>query len=179
MQNTLVVDLEATCSDDMATWQMETIEVGAVWVSHDGIVLDMFRALVRPVVNPTLTAFCSNLTGIRQVDVDSAEMFPAVAEALRAFVARHRKPDSMWTSWGAWDHAQLERDSALHGIPSPIDLPHANAKRLFAKARGIGKEVGMAKACELVGRKIEGTHHRALDDALNVAALLHWVFVER
>ncbi|MCP1174496.1 3'-5' exonuclease [Ralstonia chuxiongensis] len=174
MPNILVVDLEATCDDNAPMFDMETIEVGAVWVAPDGAVLDRFPAFARPLINPHLTLFCSNLTNIHQADVDSAPTFPAVAEALRAFAARHRQPGATWTSWGAWDHKQLDRDSARHGITPPIDLPHINAKRLFAKARRIGKEVGMAKACELVGLQLEGAHHRALDDALNVARLLPW-----
>lgn len=175
MANILVVDLEATCDESAPAFDMETIEVGAVWVAPDGSVLDRLQTFARPVINPRLTPFCSTLTGIRQADVDSAPAFPAVAQALRAFVARHRQPGSMWASWGAWDGKQLERDSARHGMPPPIDLPHVNAKRLFAKARRIGKEVGMAKACELVGLELEGAHHRALDDALNMARLLPWV----
>jgi len=174
MPNILVVDLEATCDDYASAFDMEAIEVGAVWVAPNGTVLDRFRAFVRPVVNPVLTPFCSNLTGIHQADIDSAQAFPAVAEALRAFVARHRQPGATWASWGAWDRKQLERDSARHDITPPIDLPHVNAKRLFARARRIGKEVGMAKACELVGLQLGGAHHRALDDALNVAKLLPW-----
>ncbi|MHA6892370.1 3'-5' exonuclease [Ralstonia pseudosolanacearum] len=176
MPNILVVDLEATCDENAPSFDMEIIEVGGVWVAPDGIVLDVFQAFVRPVVNPMLTPFCTTLTGIRQADVDSAPAFPAVADSLRAFVSRHRQPGSMWTSWGAFDRNQLEKDSKRHGITPPIDLPHVNAKRVFAKTRRIGKEVGMAKACELVGLQLKGTHHRALDDALNVATLLHWVF---
>lgn len=175
MPNILVVDLEATCDDNAPTFDMEIIEIGAVWVAPDGAVLDRFQAFARPLINPRLTPFCSTLTGIHQADVDSAPKFPAVAEALRAFVARHRQPGATWMSWGAWDRKQLDRDSMRHGIIPPIDLPHINAKRQFAKARHIGKEVGMAKACDLVGLQLEGAHHRALDDALNVARLLPWV----
>ncbi|KVZ44400.1 3'-5' exonuclease [Burkholderia ubonensis] len=173
----LVVDLEATC-DDNAPFDMETIEVGALWVAPDssgGSVLDRFQAFARPVVNPLLTPFCSALTGIHQADVDNAQPFPNVAEDLRVFVARYLQPGAMWTSWGAWDCKQLQRDSVRHHITPPIDLPHINAKRLFAKARRLGKEVGMAKALELVGLQLEGEHHRALDDARNVARLLPWV----
>jgi inhibitor of KinA sporulation pathway (predicted exonuclease) len=36
----------------------------------------------------------------------------------------------------------------------------------------------MAKACELVGLTLAGTHHRALDDALNIARLLPWILGE-
>jgi hypothetical protein len=36
--------------------------------------------------------------------------------------------------------------------------PHQNAKRLFAKAQRIGKEVGMVRACALTGMSMEGPH---------------------
>ncbi|MCT7328021.1 3'-5' exonuclease [Ralstonia mojiangensis] len=175
MENILVVDLEATCDENAPDFDMQIIEVGAVWATTTGEILDTFQRFVRPVANPVLTPFCTALTGICQADVDGASTFPDVAEALHAFVAHHRQPGAMWASWGAWDSKQLLKDSARHGIAPPIDLPHLNAKRLFAKVRHIGKAVGMAKACELVGLQLEGTHHRALDDALNVARLLPWV----
>jgi inhibitor of KinA sporulation pathway (predicted exonuclease) len=98
---------------------------------------------------------------------------------LRYFVDQHRTATSTWCSWGAYDRRQIERDSVLHCIVEPIALPHQNLKRLFAKAQRIGKEVGMAKACELAGLALEGAHHRALDDALNVARLLPWACGER
>jgi len=171
----LVVDLEATCDENVPSFDMETIEVGAAWIAADGAVLDRFQSFVRPIVNPTLTLFCSELTGITQADVDVAPLFPVAADELRANVAKHQQTGSVSVSWGAYDRKQLERDSARHGIAKPIALPHQNAKRLFAKKQRIGKEVGMAKACELVGLTLEGRHHRALDDALNVARLLPWV----
>jgi len=58
----------------------------------------------------------------------------------------------------------------------PITLQHQNLKRLFAKRRRTGKEVGMAMALKLVGCKAEGHHHRALDDARNIARLVPWVY---
>lgn len=181
MNNILVVDLEATCSDDgaIAAEHMETIEIGACWVDGDGIVIDRFQSFVKPIVNRRLTPFCISLTGIEQRDVDDAPLFPAAAELLCQFVQKHRTANSIWCSWGEYDRRQIDRDSLLHDIVQPIELPHQNAKRLFAKAQRIGKEVGMAKACELTGLVLEGTHHRALDDSLNIARLLPFAFGER
>lgn len=178
---TLVVDLEATCSDDgsIDVEHMETIEIGACWVEPDGTLLERFQSFVRPVVNPRLTSFCTNLTGIQQEDVDEAPLFSTAAAAFSQFVERHKVASSIWMSWGTYDHKQLVRDSARHGVNHPIMIPHQNAKRMFAKAQRIGKEVGMAKACALAGLSLEGTHHRALDDALNVARLLPWAFGTR
>lgn len=171
----LVIDLEATCNENDPAFDMETIEIGACWIAADGSVLDRFQSFVRPIVNPQLTPFCTQLIGITQADVDAAPLFPVAADALRAFVARHQQTGSVWMSWGTYDRKQFERDSARHGISAPVALPHENAKRRFAKAQRIGKEVGMARACAIAGLQLTGTHHRALDDALNVARLLPWV----
>jgi inhibitor of KinA sporulation pathway (predicted exonuclease) len=57
--------------------------------------------------------------------------------------------DTVWMSWGNYDHKQLTRDAQRHGIAMPLTMPHQNAKRLFAKAQRIGKEVGMVRACAL------------------------------
>ena len=57
----------------------------------------------------------------------------------------------------------------------PLTMHHKSAKRLFAKAQRIGKEVGMARACALAGIALEGQHHRGLDDAMNIARLMPWI----
>lgn len=155
---------------------MEVIEIGAVWATPDGFSSDRFQSFVRPIRNQELTPFCKRLTGISQDEVDGAPWYPAAAIAFRQFVEKETAPGDTWVSWGAYDRRQLERDSSRHGVENPLAMPHQNVKRLFAKAQRIGKEVGMAKACDLAGLELLGTHHRALDDALNIARLLPWAF---
>lgn len=163
----------------MDEWDMEVIEIGAVWATPDGVALNRFQSFVRPERNPILTPFCMRLTGIAQQDVDDAPSYPAAAEALRQFIAREAATGDIWVSWGGYDRKQLERDSERHGVATPIALPHQNVKHLFAKAQKLGKEVGMAKAGGLVGLELAGAHHRALDDALNIVRLLPWAFGQR
>lgn len=177
----LVVDLEATCADDGSITEesMEVIEIGACWATQEGVVVEQFQAYVRPILRPILTEFCVNLLGIEQTCIDSAEPFSSVVPAFQEFVSLHRAPTSSWGSWGAFDRKQIDRECLRHGIADPIGMNHQNIKRLFAKAQRIGKEVGMAKGCELAGLAIEGAHHRALDDALNIARLLPWALDRR
>lgn len=171
----LVIDLEATCDEADALQAMEIIEIGAVWATPAGEILDVFQALVRPVVHPKLTPFCRRLTGIEQIDVDGAELFPVVAHQLAAFAQRHQSDLVMtWGSWGQFDAKQLTKDCERHGVSYPLPgFEHVNLKRQFAKARKI-KEVGMARALQMVGMALEGSHHRGLDDARNIAKLLPW-----
>ena len=170
----LVIDLEASCDegDKLPGDEMEMIEVGAVWATPDGRILAEFQALVRPVLHPRLTPFCSQLTGITQADVDGAPLFPEVAARLASFAELHGHEASTWGSWGQYDAKQLARDSTRHGIANPLaNFEHVNLKRQFAKARRI-KEVGMARALQMVGLPLNGSHHRGLDDARNIAKLL-------
>jgi inhibitor of KinA sporulation pathway (predicted exonuclease) len=43
---------------------------------------------------------------------------------------------------------------------------------LFALGRGLTDEVGMDEALRLAGLPLEGTRHRGVDDAWNIAARL-------
>ena len=173
----LIIDLEATCDegDGLPADQMEIIEIGAVWASADGHILDTFQALVRPVLHPTLTAFCKQLTGIQQSEVDGAAPFPAAAAKLASFAQRYPLSSAVWGSWGQFDANQFARECERHDVQHPLaGFDHVNLKRRFAKARKI-KEVGMARALQMVGHEIEGTHHRGLDDARNIAKLLCFI----
>lgn len=169
----LIIDLEATCSDDkyITEESMEIIEVGACWVTTEGAVLDTFQSFVRPIEHPCLTQFCMDLTGITQSQVDNAPMFPNVACALAAFCHSKHVAAQHWGSWGDFDRKQIERECLRHGVNNPLTpLQHINLKKIFAKSRRI-KQVGMTTALKIQGQEPIGQHHRALDDALNIAYL--------
>lgn len=46
---------------------------------------------------------------------------------------------------------------------------------MFALGLGLTDEVGMDEALRMAGLPLEGTHHRGVDDAWNIAALLAWL----
>jgi len=166
----LVVDLEATC-DDAGTIprdQSETIEIGAVLVESESLhAVDELQTFVRPVVHRTLTRFCTELTTITQADVDSAPLFPVAAARLAAFARGAR-----FCSWGAYDNNQLARDARRHGIEHPLPGPHWNIKEAFARVSGRRRSLGAAEALARAGLALEGTHHRGIDDARNIARML-------
>ena len=65
----VVIDFEATCfGRDNTEFCQEIIQFPAVLVDLDTLsITDEFCKFVKPVVNPTLTEYCTNLTGITQV----------------------------------------------------------------------------------------------------------------
>ncbi len=166
----LVIDLEATCAEEMPREQMEIIEIGAVWATPEGVVLDEFQTFVRPSGCAVLTPFCKELTSIQQSHVDAA---PSFAEAMQAFsVFTQKYPNREWASWGRYDLLQWERDCQRNAVTNPLaGFHHTNLKNKFAKGRKI-KEVGVTKALEIAGLGFEGTLHRGIDDARNIAKLV-------
>lgn len=176
----LIIDVEATCDDRqrIAVDEMEIIEIGAVWTLQDGAILDSFESFVRPIRHPVLTSFCTALIGIQQEKVDQAELFPAVMSSFEKFIGSHQHEGGVWASWGNYDRKQIDQDCKLHNISNPLTpFEHLNLKQRFASARHI-KQVGMAKALEIVGLTLQGQHHRALSDARNISRLLIWINVE-
>lgn len=174
----LIVDLEATCTDDaeFPRHEMEIIEIGAVAVEGKTLApVDEFEAFVRPVRNPVLTDFCTRLTSITQADVEGADMFPMVNDRFRAWVEGFANP--VFCSWGNYDRNQVLQDCAYHEAPYPFPTDyHINIKARFAKRQGIGKQVGMKKALQLAGLPLEGAHHRGIDDARNMVRLMPYIF---
>jgi inhibitor of KinA sporulation pathway (predicted exonuclease) len=166
----LIIDLEATCDDRGAVprGEMETIEIGAVLMdATDFFIEDRISVFVRPVRHPVLTDFCTELTSIQQAQVDAAPRFP---EALATFMAWAGPPDQfLFCSWGFFDKAQLAQDCRYHHVPYPLGEGHLNLKAAFAQAKTLRKEVGLARALTQVGLAFEGTHHRGIDDAVNIA----------
>jgi inhibitor of KinA sporulation pathway (predicted exonuclease) len=170
----LVIDLEATCDDGGRIPEkiMEIIEIGAVLVDASTLEpVGEFQTFVRPVIRPKLTAFCTELTTIRQADVDGAPTFPDAIEALARFQGDR---NALFCSWGDYDRKQFEIDAARWGVPLPLK-GHMNLKKRFSATLGEATRYGMSSALERVGLPLTGTHHRGIDDARNIAKLLPYL----
>ncbi|MBI4584678.1 MAG: exonuclease domain-containing protein [Planctomycetes bacterium] len=172
----LVVDLEATCWEREPPAPNEIIEIGAVLyeaapaAEASGVKAE-FQTFVKPVLAPVLSGFCRQLTQISQEELEGAPPFPAALERFAAW-AQGQAP-YLLSSWGNYDRKQLEQDCRLHRIPYPF-TSHLNLKREFALRRH-DKPCGMAQALRKIGIALEGTHHRGLDDARNIARILHYM----
>jgi inhibitor of KinA sporulation pathway (predicted exonuclease) len=174
----LVVDLEATCCNQGSVPQreMEIIQIGAVLATRSGELLGEWSSHVRPIRHPVLTTFCTQLTGISQFDVDSADTFPAVIERLVTWMDDSSKAIDCWASWGAYDRHQLQQDLAFHGVPWCLPSTHVNLKAVFAKTFRLKKRPALSTALAVVGQEFSGTPHDALDDARNAARLLQYAW---
>ncbi|WP_369382925.1 exonuclease domain-containing protein [Streptomyces sp. cg36] len=166
-----VVDVEATCwpGSRPPGEVSEIIEVGLTVIDLDaGRRLARHRIVVRP-ARSRVSAFCTELTGLTQDEVDQGLAF---AEVCRLLAAEHGAGTRPWVSWGDYDRNQFTRQCRATRTPYPFGRHHTNAKAVFTQAYGLRKRPGMAQALEIAGRRLEGRHHRGEDDAWNIAGLV-------
>lgn len=166
-----VVDVEATCwaGTPPPGAVSEIIEIGVTVVDlGSGVRTAKHRILVRP-ARSTVSAFCTELTGLTQDEVDTGVEF---AEACRLLAADHAAGMRPWASWGDYDRKQFRNQCAATGTAYPFGSRHTNAKLVFSEAYGLAKRQGMASALQIAGLPLEGRHHSGADDAWNIAALV-------
>lgn len=97
----LVCDFEATCASGSVHYPHEIIEFPVVVLDTATLrIVAEFHRYVRPVRNPRLTAFCTELTGITQDMVDAADPLPAVVEEFQAWLEAAVYPlCRMWANY--------------------------------------------------------------------------------
>lgn len=176
MTDYLIIDLEATCCsfNSFPREEMEIIEIGAVLMDSDLNIKSEFSTFIKPKLHPTLTDFCKELTTITQEDVDNAPDFKKAMMKLDEWVFMNSDNGYIFCSWGNYDKNQFQRDCSLNGVEYPFGH-HINIKKRFANKRG-GKPCGLGKALKKVGMTFEGTAHRGIDDARNMARLMRFMF---
>jgi 3'-5' exoribonuclease 1 len=171
----IMVDLEATCWEDRPhDAQMEIIEIGAVKFDlATGKIVSTFEALVRPKLNPELSAFCTQLTGIDTGMVRASEYFDQVYPKFVMWAgSRH---NNVLASWGDYDKKQLRQDIDLHKLEWKLPERHINASHLYREVKG-GKKRGLGTAVTECGLIFEGPAHRALADALMASKVFAALF---
>lgn len=171
----LIIDVEATCCDQgtIHRKEMEIIEIGAVMVEASELsIVDDFVTFINPVRNPILTKFCTELTTIKQSDVDTAPKFPEAIQNLKEWMLQYE--NFLFCSWGDYDKQQFQQDCMYHQILYPFGA-HLNIKKQFSETQQLKKKYGMAGALRKAGIPLEGTHHRGIDDARNMAKLMPYI----
>jgi inhibitor of KinA sporulation pathway (predicted exonuclease) len=172
--NYIIFDLEATCERDNKEFQNEIIEIGAVKINDRIEIVDTFDKFVKPKLNPILTDFCRELTTIKQDDVNNADTFPMVIESFKKWIGVS-KENYILCSWGFYDKSQISKDSMLHRLNDSWSKKHISLKHQFADIKNV-RPCGMEKALNILKLSLDGTHHRGIDDAINITKIFKACF---
>jgi inhibitor of KinA sporulation pathway (predicted exonuclease) len=167
----LVVDIEATCwqGDPPAGQINEIIEVGICLLDIKTYEITANRGIIVKPENSKISPFCTELTTITQEMVDYGI---TLKEACAILENDYESGQRVWCSYGAYDLKQFTKECASKDVKYPFGQSYLNVKTLFAVMNQLKKEVGMAKALNIAKIELEGTHHRGVDDARNIAKIL-------
>jgi inhibitor of KinA sporulation pathway (predicted exonuclease) len=170
--HTIVFDLEFTAWDGSmaASWLRpeefkEVVQIGAVKVDEAFELLETFDVLVRPRINPIMSVFLENLTGITNDDVRARGI--DFLEAYRRFISFAGGLPVL--AFGR-DDLVLAANFRLYGIREAPPLPpYVNVMEWMTHK---GFDMRGRHACDvgpMAGVPFEGRKHNALHDALSVA----------
>ena len=176
MKTIVIFDLEATCwenGEKLTRVDSEIIEIGAVRIDKEtGEIVDTFSRFIKPHFNPELSQYCKNLTSITQDLVDTADEF---YDVIPEFVAWLGDDDEYIMSWGMYDKNQILREGTIKNfylldIETLLNHKHLNMKERFSYVFNVN-HCGLSKALKYLKLRFEGTHHRGIDDAINMALI--------
>ncbi|WP_188768246.1 3'-5' exonuclease [Emticicia aquatilis] len=172
--NYIIVDLEATCLENRDNSPNEIIEIGAVCINEKQDIIGEFNRFVRPSIHPILSDFCINLTSISQEQVNNSNTFPLVLAEFKEWINSFLD-DYLLCSWGFYDQVQLKNDCQLHGLDIDWLYNHISLKHQYAIIKKT-RSMGMKNALKNEKLILEGTHHRGIDDAKNIAKIFCKLF---
>jgi inhibitor of KinA sporulation pathway (predicted exonuclease) len=171
----LVVDIEATCWETKNPEGMENdiIEIGICLLDiHTGEISDSKGILVKP-ERSTVSEFCTQLTTLTASQIEAGGI--SFKEACAIVRKEYQSQSRPWASFGAYDLRQFQKQCTAMNIGYPFGPSHINVKTLFALKKKLVHEQGMAGALAILDIPLEGTHHRGVDDAKNIAKILNWI----
>ncbi len=166
----IIYDLEATCWRSPKPRQVEIIEIGAVRVNEDLEIVDEFSEFILPVIHPQIDKFCTKLTSITQEDVEYADHFNVVIKRFEDWMDCASARTALF-SWGEFDHRQFVADARHHNLKLDWLKYWACLQRHYSKYKGAKNQIGLKNALIHEGLEFNGTQHRAIADARNMAEL--------
>lgn len=175
----IIIDLEATC------WQgqipdgevNEIIEIGlSILDTVSGTISKNQGILIQP-QHSKVSPFCTALTTITQELLDKEGVL--FEQAIDKLIEEYTPDLYTWASYGAYDLNMLQKQCRKFGVAYPMGKEHINVKTLFATTKGLSKPTGMNGALHILEIPLEGTHHRGVDDAKNIAKILNWCLLNQ
>lgn len=155
----------------------EIIEIGAVKLNRNMQEVDRFKTYVKPSIYKFLNPKVSEMTGIKDEDLNNGIAFEKALQMLETFVGE----DSIVCSWAKDDIAELIRNadyyncSSIGWLKGYIDIQEYCTKVLAEK-----KSLGLKNALNKLRIKVfEQDLHDALNDASYTAEVFKRIYNDR
>ena len=167
----LVIDIESTCwkGNPPEGQASDIIEIGVALLNVSSLTVEASESILVKPKRSTVSPFCTELTTLTQEMVDSGI---SLAEACAYLKQNYKSKNRVWASFGEYDRKMFEKSCSDLNIPYPFGSSHINVKTLYTLFAGNSFGKGMKGVLKEIGLSHVGTHHRGVDDAINIAAIL-------
>lgn len=176
-----VLDFEASCWEERDAGVTEIIEFPSVLyrVDEANKVIEFvseFAEYVKPTIHPKLSQFCTELTGIKQEQVDKADTLVTVYHRHKRWIADNVPKDKEFViaTCGHWDlgkHLPYELKIKKISKASAHYDAYINVKDEF-KYFYNHECKGMKDMLRHLNIRLEGRHHSGIDDSRNIAKVM-------
>lgn len=172
MNNYIVFDLEwnqsSTVYGSNPDIPFEIIEIGAVKLNENKVMIDEFSALVKPSVYKTMHYMTGKLVHIKMQELKNERPFDEVMTDFLEWCGE----DYTFCSWGPLDLTELQRNMKYYGFKPFMDGPLAfyDVQKLFAIEHDEAKERrSLENAIDFLNIEKDIPFHRAFSDAYYTA----------
>lgn len=170
--NYIVLDLEwnqsSTVAGSNAAIPFEIIEIGAIKLNENRVMVDEFSALIKPQVYKTMHYMTGKLVHLKMAELKHELPFDEVMSNFLEWCGE----DYMFCTWGPLDLTELQRNMVFYGFKPLWDGPLAfyDIQKLFAFEFEDGKERrSLEAAVDSLKMEKDIPFHRAFSDAYYTA----------
>ncbi len=174
--NYIVLDLEwnqgnSGTEPECPGLPFEIIDIGAIKVNEEGVMISEFNEIVRPTVYQELNYITSKLIHMQMKELQRGDCFPEVAGRFLDWCGE----DYMFCTWGTQDLTELQRNMQFHEMLPLSDGPIAylDVQKLFSIAYEDRKiRRSLEYAVDYLDIEKDIPFHRAFSDAYYTAKVL-------
>lgn len=174
--NYIVLDLEWNqCPDgkekEESLLPFEIIEIGAVKMDSNLVVLDQFHELIHPQVYTSLHHMTREIISINETDLQKCRTFPEVIQDFFQWCGK----DAQFCIWGSIDLLELQRNLSWYHLPSPFSFPlfYYDIQKIFSIVYEDRKtRRSLEYAVDYLNISKNNVFHNAYSDALYTAEVI-------
>ena len=177
--NYIVLDLEWNQSNtgleaEVEKLPFEIIEIGAIKLNSDFVMVSEFNELVKPQVYHEMHHITSKLIHMQMKELERGEHFPKVAARFLEWCGE----DPLFCTWGTLDLTELQRNMRFYQMEPLAEKPicYLDVQKLFSLAFEDGKSrKALEYAIDFLAIEKDIPFHRAFSDAYYTAKVLERV----
>lgn len=182
--NYIVLDLEWNQSntgkeDAVANLPFEIIEIGAIKLNDECVMISEFSELVKPQVYREMHHITSKLIHMQMEELERGELFPEVMER---FLEWCGEEEYIFCTWGSLDLVELQRNMKFYDM-TPLSegpIPFLDVQKLFSIAYEDRKtRRALEYGIDYLSIEKDIPFHRAFSDAYYTAKVLSCIIEEK